>query len=454
MKKSLLLAAALGLASASSLMADVNVYLTGSTAFRAQVYAACKNLFNTKSNFTIVYGDGAHGGNSPSTTDSGNTSWCMTGIATNTLNFSNNVLVVHALFTGSIQGIQSVENAQPLTFLVGNGANGTVLTANTNYTTSAPTIAFSDSASATTPAYDVANFPGFAEEAMAVQPFVFCKSLAPSGAVTTITNITWEQFRSMYPKGRLPYSAWTGKLTDTNTYIYLNNRTTDSGSRVTALSEILYPYSQSSTVYLYSHSALAFYLATNSLFATAGTPGFGVIGGSAGNGNANLAWGSGYIGGGDLRTGLKIADVQNQAIGYLSFADAKSGGASGNWQSTIAYNGTWPTAAGAGLTGTTTNDFSPVCLGSYPFWTYEVVVYPTTDPIPGINQSDLGDQNTPGTFLGVLDNVSTTIATLPGSLDNEIQNSKSVSPGATAIRIFDMTAARGTVGGTISVTPY
>jgi hypothetical protein len=452
MKKSLLLAAALGLASASSLMADVNVYITGSTAFRKQVYTACKNLFNTKSNLTIVYGDATHGGDG--STGSGNTSWAMTGIATNTLNFSNNVLVVHALFTGSIQGIQAVENAQPLTYLIGNGANGTALTAATNYTTHVATIAFSDSASATTPAYDVANFPGFAEETMAIQPFVFLKSVPSSGPVSTITNITWEQFRSMYPKGRLPYSAWTGKTTDTNTYVYLANRTLDSGTRVTAISEILYPYSQDATVYLYSHSDLSFYQATNSLFATAGTAGFGVIGGSAGNGNANLAWGPGYIGGGDMRASLKTNDVQNQAIGYMSFADAQSGGLSGNWTTTIAFNGTWPTAAGAGLTGTTTNDFSPVCLGVYPFWTSEVVVYPTQDPIPGINQSDLGDQNTPGTFLGVLDNVSYSNVTLPGSLDNEIQNSKTVSPGATAIRLYDMTAARATVGGTIKNTPY
>ena len=42
MKKTLLLTLALGLAGASSLVAgNVDVYITGSTAFRANVYTAC-----------------------------------------------------------------------------------------------------------------------------------------------------------------------------------------------------------------------------------------------------------------------------------------------------------------------------------------------------------------------------------------------------------------------------
>ena len=448
MKKSLLLALTLGVASASSLLADVNVYLTGSTAFRKQVYNACKNLF-IGANPVIIYGDATHGGDG--TTGNGNLSWAMIGTATNTLSFSNSTLVVHALFTGSIQGIQSVENSQPLTF-PNTGVNGSLAT---TYITNTPSFAFSDSASAATPAYDVQNFGGtFAEEQVAVQPFVFCKSLAPSGAVTTITNVTWEQMRTIIPNGRLPYSAWTGKLADTNTYVYLLNRTADSGSRVTAIEEMLYDLNTVVSIYNYDHAALKFYPATNSLFATAGTTGFGVVGTSAGNGNANLAWGSGYIAGSDIRTALKIADAQNQSIAYLSFADAQSA-AGVNWGSVIAFNGTWPTAAGAGITGTTTNDLSPVCLGNYPFWTYEVVIYPTADPISGgsITQAQLGNQTTPKSLLGVLDNVSTSNVTLLGSLDNEIQASKTVSPGATAIRLYDMVAARGSVGGPIQVTP-
>jgi hypothetical protein len=66
----------------------------------------------------------------------------------------------------------------------------------------------------------------------------------------------------------------------------------------------------------------------------------------------------------------------------------------------------------------------------------------------------LGDQNTAGTILGVLDNYNHTGGTpLVGSIDNEIEISKNplASTGpATAIRIGDMVSSRASVGGTIT----
>jgi hypothetical protein len=443
MKKTLLLTLALGLASALPLPA-VDLYITGSTAFRANVYAACTKLFASAP--TIFYGDSTHGGDANN--NSSTAAWVMSGTASaNISTLSSGPLVIHALFTGSIQGIQSVENAQPLVFPT--IANNTLA-----YTTNAPTIAFSDSASAATPQYDVNNFSSIGEEQVAVVPFVFCKSLAPNGAVTSISNVTWEQIRYAYFKGRIPFSSWTGNKADTNTYVYFLNRTLDSGSRVTTLSEVLYPYQQPVTIYNYDHTNLQFYLANNTAFSTVGRTNFGVVGSTAGIGNANLAWGSGYIGGGDLRTGLKYTDVQNQSIGYLSFADAKSAGLV-NWGSLLSYDGVWPTTSGAGITlGTTTsNDFAPVTSGAYPFWTYEVVVYPINGNAD-VPANQLGDQTQTGTILGVLDNVAPAGSpTVVGSLDNEIEASKTVSPGATAVRISDMTASRGSVGGTIFPTP-
>ena len=57
----------------------------------------------------------------------------------------------------------------------------------------------------------------------------------------------------------------------------------------------------------------------------------GVIG-VPGLGNANLNWGYGYVGGGDIKNSLTLTAIPNQAIAYLSIADAKgvnNGG--GNW---------------------------------------------------------------------------------------------------------------------------
>jgi len=106
MNKKLLLSMAIGLAGASSLMAaNVDVYITGSTAFRANVYLACQRLFTTGVGTPVYYGDGAHGG-SGSTFNSGTASWAMTGTPVSTLtNLAGNTLTVHGLFTGSIQGL-------------------------------------------------------------------------------------------------------------------------------------------------------------------------------------------------------------------------------------------------------------------------------------------------------------------------------------------------------------
>ena len=203
-----------------------------------------------------------------------------------------------------------------------------------------------------------------------------------------------------------------------------------------------------------------FYKATNTVAGanggTSSTASVGVVG-AAGNGNANLNWGPGYVGGGDIKTALGTNNAANQSIAYLSFADAK--GISGvNWSQVISFNGMWPTAAGAGIHGNSgTNDFSPIVLGMYPHWANEVVVYPIVDPSSissdqNLTVSQLGDQNTAGTLLGVLD-YQTKYSnpggpTILGSLENEIENSK--VNGATAIRLSDMTSFRFSVGGTIT----
>jgi hypothetical protein len=461
MKKTLLLTLAFGLASASPLMA-IDVYITGSTAFRQNVYNACKNLF-IGNNPTIGYADAAHGSNLKA--NSTDFTWVMTGTATNTMTaIANQPLTIHALFTGSIQGIQALENNQSLGFC------NTILTPNVNggttYITNGPTIAFTDVPSAAAPAYDVLNTGGaFNEEQVAVQPFVFVKANAVSGNVHSITNISWEQARYVFNKGRIPFSSWSGNLSDTNNYVYLLNRTLDSGTLVTSEEEVSYLYGAPLPIYNYDHSSLAFYpcALTNELFSTTGLTGFGVIGASAGFNNANLNWGPGYIGGGDIKTALQITDAQNQSISYLSISDAQ-GITSANWSQVIAFNGTWPTAAGSGIVGipnNTTNNYAPVTMGSYPFWSYETVVYPVNSVAPGgITISQLGNQTTTGSFLGVLDSQTKFNGGSPiaGSIENEIEQSKTPpyagnSYGATAIRLSDMTASRATVGGIVSPIP-
>ena len=93
MKKTLLLTLAFGLAGASSLLAStVDVYITGSTAFRANVYNACTKLYSSAP--TIYYANAANGG-ANSGFSAKTASWCMTGTPiTGLTNIQGSTLVI------------------------------------------------------------------------------------------------------------------------------------------------------------------------------------------------------------------------------------------------------------------------------------------------------------------------------------------------------------------------
>lgn len=457
MKKTLLLTLALGLAGATSLVAgNVDVYITGSTAFRANVYTACQKLFNPPQSGTAstYFGNTAHGG-----ADTGQTSktavWAMTGTpAAGLTALSGSTLTIHGNFTGSIQGLQTAEQG---TLLVWANADGTPGAGNicATYSTNAPTIGMSDSSGTASPYPATGNF---LEENVCVQPFVMCKSAATTGAITNINNITWEQIEFGIPNGRIPLSAWTSKAADTNTFVYLMERTKDSGTRRVFTQGAYYPYNGTVGIYLYDYTNKFFYTPTTLATTTKAASPNGVAG-PAGFGNANLNWGYGYVGGGDIATSLGDANAANQAIACLSIGDSKGINSSTNWATVIAYNGIWPTAAGSGIFNNTgTNDYSPITLGYYPIWGFEVLVHAEvpngTSPgtvITGqnLNYLQLGDNQTPGSFMGVFnaqsgDNGGVVTA---GSIENEIILSQ--PGGATAIPLAAMANQRPNVGGTI-----
>jgi len=449
MKKTILLTLALGLAGAQSLLAgNVDVYITGATAFRANVYVACQRLFTTGTGTAVYYADAAHGGSGSASKAA---AWAMTGTPiAGITNISGNTLIIHGLFTGSIQGIQTVEQNTKLIFPNADGASGGLCS---TYRTNSPTIGFSDASGGATPYPATGNY---VEEQVCIQPFVVCKSQATIGAVTNINNVTWEQLKYGIPAGRIPLAAWTGKITDTNTFVYLLQRTKDSGTRRNHTAGEYYQYTDPVGIYIYDATNNNFYTPTITANTGYGSAPNGVIGTEGpGNNNANMTWGFGYIGGGDIANTLNLNNAANQSIAYLSIADAKSVG-SANWNNLISFDGLWPTAAGAGIHGNTgTNDFSPITLGYYPCWGLEVLVHPV-DPTKiadqDISKTQLGNQTTPGSFMGVF-NAQTLInggSPLVGSIENEIEISKTGSPGATAIRLSDMLNSRSAVGGKIS----
>jgi hypothetical protein len=457
MKKTLLITLALGLAGAPSLVAgNIDVYITGSTAFRANVYTACQKLFTTGTGTPVYYGDANHGG-ADSGFSSKTAAWAMTGTPIIALtNIQGNTLTVHGLFTGSVQGMQTVEQQTKLTFPAAAGVNGGLCS---SYVTNAPTIGFSDASSVSTP-YPASGI--YVEEQVAVQPFVMCKSTATTGPVTNINNVSWEQLEYGIPQGRIPLSAWTGKIGDTNTFVYIYERTSDSGTRRCETAQEYYQFGDTVGVYIYDYTNNFWYTPGNSLSSVFGSSPNGIVG-APGLNNANLGWGDGYVGGGDIANSLLNNNVANQAIAYLSIADSKgvTNSAGQNWAYVVPFDGFWPTAAGAGIHGNTgTNDYSPITLGYYPCWGVEVLVHPYDPSHPGntvagdttLTYQQLGTQTLPGSFMGVF-NYQTFIShgsLLAGSIENEIELSKTGSPGATAIRLSDMVDSRAQVGGTIS----
>jgi hypothetical protein len=461
MKKTLLLTTALGLAGASSLMAaNVDVFITGSTAFRANVYTACQKLF-VGGNPSVYFANTANGGKNVTTPVSDPTiaGWAMTGTPISDLtNLQGSTLVIHALFTGSIQGMQTVEGNTPLTFAV---PDGTTQYGNcSTYVSASPTIGFSDASGSATPYPAVAPY---VEEDVAVQPFVMVKSMASVGAVTSINNVTWEQMEYGIPQGRIPLAAWTSQMADTNTFVYLLQRTKDSGTRRCLTAGQYFTYNNPVKVFIYDETTNGFYLPTSLTAVGNGLYPSGVVG-PAGLGNANLNWGYGYVGGGNIKTALKINNANNQAIAMLSIGDAMGLGSS-NWAQVVSFNGVWPTTDGANIRGNTvagfgshTNDYSPITLGYYPCWGKEVVVYPASDTVVGtvpqtgnnITYAQLGNNQSPGTFMGVFNAQTLNNGGLPmaGSIENEIELSKTNM--ATAIRLNEMQNSRSAVGGTIT----
>lgn len=410
MKKTILFSLFGGVLGMTSVMAaNFDLYINGSSAFRNNAYGACRALYDGGAPSSANNGTG-----SPSASDS---RWTMTGTAVNLgLTTGADTLTIHALWNGSVQGISSLGNKDALVFLKSAVAGDASLVTNT--ASAALSDVFSD------PTLTPLSSASFTEKKVCVQPFIFVKSVAPGG-VQSITNVTWQQLVTLLgsSSGSAPLSYFTGKASDYGTNIYLLHRTLDSGTRVTTVQEGKYIGSVS----------VNYYDPTSDTYIPATT-------------NRGPAFfGPGYVGGGDVKAILQTNYVGNQAIAYLSFADAK--GITGvNWAKMLAYNGNYPIANYVPGVAPVTNDFSAICNGTYSFWAYEVLDWPKST-----QWGTYTDQNLSFTQLNNIMNKLSGSGT--GSIDNEIVKSMIPVSGvsaATAVRLSEMLVSRPAVGGVIS----
>jgi hypothetical protein len=417
MKKSIAISILGGLMAAAPVMAaNYDLYVTGSTAFRPNVFAACSKIFDGGAPTDSNKGTSA----APT---SGDNQWTMVGTCTGLgVTSGSDTLTIHALFTGSVQGISSMANKDQLVFFASGTRNTTTLVTNT------ASIAFSDVYSK--PAlYHLPTDGSFAEDDVAVQPMAFFRSTG-TGDLQGLNNITVQQLYTLLAPGVAPLSYLNGNINDHGTNVYLVHRTLDSGTRVTTLQESKFV----GTI------KIRYYDPTSDSFINATTN------------RGPAQFGPGYVGGSDLRAALQTPTAGGQSIGYLSFADGRS--VTGvNWQNMLAYNGAYPISnwtPGSSWTATT-NDFSPVTTGKYSFWATEELDHPATSA--EWNTFLAAGQNLSFSQLNaIIGRMEATYTGSPlnGSIDYEIELSKTISPYATAVRLNDMQVTRQSVGGVIA----
>ncbi len=342
----------LGLAAASQ--ADNTVYITGSTAFRAQIFNALTDM-----------GLGVQGG-----ATSGNNIFTFTGtISAHLPSPSNNValatggdssVTVYCSFTGSSEAINSLGNKVSPTYTNYAGASPVAVSYPNGGDLGMCDVA-ETSTPYPTPAVNEIIPPDAAASSygagVAIVPFTWACSVDASGK---IQNVTPYIVNDAYANGTEALSYFTGNPSDANTFVYAVGRTNDSGTRITGLLDV--GYNTQDTVVQWA-------------LGTAGVcPGVGPNSGTiqAGLTYQNVA-NDGYVSGGSVVKALNVAGT-GDAIGYLGWPDANS---LKNGAVPVLYQGENPTTLSAAPTagtwtgGTTTWNIAGVANGSYTYWSYE-----------------------------------------------------------------------------------
>jgi hypothetical protein len=342
------LAIALGLATGSQ--AANTVFITGSTAFRAQVYEGLTDL-----------GLSVQGG-----ATSGNNIFTFIGTVANNLPAPSNTVAlatagdsgvtVFCSFTGSSEAINSLGNSVSPVY-----TNYTGTPAGFTYANGGD-LGFCDVAESSTPfptaaVNEIVSGDGAASSygaGVAIVPFTWATS---ADAGTRIKNVTPYIVNDAYANGTELLSFFTGTNADSGTTVFATGRTNDSGTRISALLDV--GYNTENTVVQYA------------LGSGGVCPGVGANTGTVAGTWQNVA-DNGYVSGGSVAKALDVTGT-GDAIGYLGWPDANS---LKNGALPITYEGANPTTVSPITTstwtgGTTLWNIAGVANGSYTYWSYE-----------------------------------------------------------------------------------
>ena len=341
------------------------VFLTGSTAFRSQIFHALHDL-----------------GLTAAPQDASGSNWfTYSGTLTDTTGGSIPLsaagpVTVFCSWSGSVEGVQTLlystngatyQNVDSASYFdknfTRNGADiamsdiaqstcyqGTL--GGVNYTTAKTGITLVEARLA-------ADIARHAASGIAVQPFV----MVVDGNAQSITSLSQFQFIDLFHNGQYPLSYFTGNASDAGTPVYAVGRYNLSGTRGSTVSD--YGYSLLQNLHQYALSADGSTTPGLASSDTAPPP-------PTGNQWLSIA-NNGYFTGGNVGFAMHDASVNGApaAIAYVGWADSsKMTGTATNFEGPISFGGQVPWVGGT-FPNTGYYDTNAVINGSYIMWNYE-----------------------------------------------------------------------------------
>jgi hypothetical protein len=414
------------------------VYISGSTAFRAQIFKALSDLGLTPQSLDNSSANQFTFTGQPSQ-----------GSITNTLPAgflaSGTTVTVYCSFDGSAQGVFNCTTPSRENAFENVGGWGSGLTiANGQVFLHASDIAFSDVQQSST----IYTSPGLTEilsqdaevanggpgTGIAVQPFMWAGNAAAKAA--GIGNITRDIVDIIMNTGNMALAFFDGNPahdgTTADSTVLLTGRDNSSGTRITAqLLEGWNPVAQIKQYEVGGVSSDPATLGAGSNFVYVGVSGA----------DSTLATG-GYSSGGKVADALEYPGIVNPVIGYVSWNDAKTipvaTANASSWTTVtpadgvlLSYQGISPySSIGAQYP---VYNINYVINGQWPFWSYEHLYESVNVTSGGYIDADFG----PG---------------LVETVDYEISQQTATTP-QTATLIGQMNVERGTTDGT-PLEPY
>lgn len=365
---------------ASSAKADVEIRITGATAFRAATLDTIKALYDAGNGANQAYTythDAAVNASNAST----RSVWrgFIAGIP--------GVTTVRCSFNGSVEGLRAVAlgGSHNPTFLTDAALTGTPADNGAGAAQvsgiSTPTSAllakfsFSDCLQASTPITSPALAP--ADPRVGVVVFTM---LANEGAPAGLTNVSNQQFRSLFAQGAQPLSLFTNNLADMD-LVFAMGRNDGSGTRTIYLAETGYGVSNVVNQYVSNTSTST---AISAIRLANTTTDASTVWGQNQPGNGGYSSGSALRGDfGKTSAACAVMDSDGvtellpagniHLITGISLNDAVV--AIDNGAKALGYNGVHLTGIEAGNNTMNAADLALVTNGAYSYWSNQNLYY-------------------------------------------------------------------------------